>query len=716
MKNIITLIFVGFISLPTLFAQFTDSQIEEFVETASKKNLIKRNTTLIMNGYYYQSSIVADKLIELEPDNANFNYRKGYAAFQKSVDHNLAKPFFRKAVLNVSKEYDPYSNKEETAPIDAYFYLGRCFHLNKEIADARIYYKKFLEAADGGESELTEDAKRFLKHCDVAEEMLDTPKNYEVVNLGSEINTEYPEYAPVVSLDGQSLYFTSRRLRADSSNADIKEPFTNMYLEDVYVSNIDADGNWGEARILDFCLPERNEASIGVSSDERRVYIYRDDVGNGDIFYTEFEDNKFQELVPIDAEHVNSDAWEPHITVSVDGRSKYFVSDREGGFGGRDIYRVVKLPNGEWSKPQNLGEKINTPYDEDAPFLAIDNKTLYFSSNGPNSMGGFDVFVSVIDDEGEWSDPINLGYPLNSVNDDIYYTTTADGYTGYLSSFREGGRGEKDIYEIRNAYGLENIAVLKGTISVLDGQTIPDDFGFTLKCLNCEIDHERFIRPRLSDGAFLSSLQPCRIFEVVYHYGEDKTEIYKELIETDCDKSSQEIIRNYLLDVENKKFIFEEEEVEEVFTYNPIELKHYFGYNNNKLSTTEGALKDFVTEIKSQIAEGREELVVNVESSASHVPTRTYKNNENLAKLRADNIKSAIEDYVNANDGLKSKVSVEIIKTGVNGPAYKYGSAENISKYAPYQYIQLKVEGVSVDENTKTKSLNSNDKELDGKL
>ena len=236
--------------------------------------------------------------------------------------------------------------------------------------------------------------------------------------------------------------------------------------------------------MLEFCEADKNEATVAVSADERRVYIFKDTEGNGDIFYSDFTSNRFQKVKHLDNENINSDAWEPHITVTPDGQQMYFSSNREGGFGGRDIYRMVKLPNGEWSEPMNLGPEINGPWDEDSPFIAVDNKTLYFASNGEKSMGGFDIFISVRDENNNWSNPINLGTPLNSTGDDLYYTTTMDGLTGYLTSFRKDGVGEKDIYEIKNDYlGLENIAVLKGEIEAINGD-LPEDVAVTVRCLN----------------------------------------------------------------------------------------------------------------------------------------------------------------------------------------------------------------------------------------
>jgi hypothetical protein len=223
-----------------------------------------------------------------------------------------------------------------------------------------------------------------------------------------------------------------------------------------------------QSKTLDFCDPEQYEASISVSPDERKIYVYQDITGAGDIYFSDLASSRFGELQHFKARNVNSKYWETHCTVTPDGMTMYFTSDRPGGFGGRDIYKVTKLPDGAWSAPQNLGPTINTAYDEESPFIAVDNKTLYFSSNGPKSIGGFDVFLTIKDKEGVGLTPINLGYPLNSCNDDLFYTTTVNGLKGYLTSFRKGGFGEKDIYEIQNDFlGLNQLAVFKGKIKTV---------------------------------------------------------------------------------------------------------------------------------------------------------------------------------------------------------------------------------------------------------
>jgi hypothetical protein len=716
MKVLVGLI-VSFI-LNLTFGQFTETQLKEFVKTASTKELVETNTILLLDGEYNLSLIVADKLLEIDPQNANFNYRKGFAMIRISTDNYNALPFLEKAANKASKIYDGMSPKETRAPIDSYFYLGRCYHLNNQIDKAKTNYSLFIEKTTSS-STLLQFAKLSLKQCDIAEVEFIHPKNHELINLGDEINSSYADYSSVISFDGQALYFTSRRLRSDSSNIAIKEPFTNAYKEDVYVSFKDKHGNWQTPQLLDFCLPERNEATVAVSSDERSVYIYMDKTGNGDIYKSDFKDQKFGAIQTIDIGGLNTDYWEPHVSVSVDGNVKYFSSDRPGGYGGRDIYRIVKLPNGKWSEPQNLGPTINTKYDEDAPFISIDNKTLYFASNGEKSMGGFDVFVTLLDENNNWSLPVNLGFPLNSTGDDIYYTTTANGRVGYLSSFRAGGNGEKDIYEIRNDYfSMDNIAVLKGKIITVDNVDLPEDVAFTLNCLDCGQKSEHIVRPKLTDGSnsFISSLEPCRRYEMIFHYNNEDTEFYREVFTTSCDRGYEEIYREILLDVPTMTVIQPPSDDDAVYAFQPLKFEHYFGYNNNKITAKTGELNHYMQLIIEQIAQGRDAITIEVNASASKVPTRKFKNNMLLAQTRAENIASELETYIQSQPSLQGKVSVVINKVGVGGPQYRYGTHMDISTYAPYQFIQLTVQGVSETEELEPNIINSQDFELKGKL
>ena len=538
MKHFIqlTLILLPFVSS----AQLDELTVRKMCNDAPEPQLVMECSRMIQENQFFLAEIVADKLLTLQPNSPNYNYRKGFLILKSRYDYEAATPFFRMAVTNTDKNYDAFSHKEQSAPIDAFYHMACCHHLAGEFDLAEEQFKNFTELSSK-KSELIEMSNLHLQQVAVARELVANPKSAIVKNVGPAVNTDMPEYSPVISLDGTSLYFTSRRQWENFSSDGFRDPMLNQYPEDIFVSYQDFDGNWINPVKLEFCDNKMNEATIAVSSDERRVYVYEDITGNGDIYYSNFSGNKFEDLKILDHQNVNTEFWETHCTTTPDGQHFYFVSDRPGGYGGRDIYRIVKLPNGEWSQPQNMGPTINTPYDEEAPYINVNNKTLYFASNGPKSMGGFDIFVSFRDENNNWSDPMNMGYPINSTGDDIFYTTTVDGLRGYLTSFRSGGYGEKDIYEIQNDYmGHRSISSLRGIFRDIHGDPIPEDLSVKLICENCEFEANKSQDLRIKRATFFSVLERCKDYRVEYFDGSG-TLLGSERFVTKCTAENEEI-------------------------------------------------------------------------------------------------------------------------------------------------------------------------------
>lgn len=543
MKLIWIAFFAMVIHMNSTFAQITEQEVRVLAQKAPEGQLVVESSRMLQDNYYYFSEIIVDKLLTFKPESSNYNYRKGFIVLGSRQDYIQALPYLEKAVKEVSKNYDMYSAKETSAPTDAYYHLARCYHLNEDISKAEEFYNKFI-AESNKKSELLNKSQLGILQCAIARDAIAHPKSAIVKNIGGEVNSKTPEYSPVISLDGRSLYFTTRREWEDHSSDEFKDPMFNNFPEDIYVSVNDGSGGWSKPTRMEFCSPEINEATIAVSSDERRIYAYQDITGMGDLYYSDFNQNTFQTLEQVDYDGVNTDYWETHCTVTPDGNNMYFVSDRPGGYGGRDIYRVVKLPNGTWSEPINLGPEVNSSYDEESPFISVDNKTMYFASNGPKSMGGFDIFVSIRDDNNKWSAPINLGYPINRTGDDLFYTTTVDGLRGYLSSFRPEGFGEKDIYEIQNDYlGIKNAVVLKGAIRRVDDVPNSPDSYVLVNCISCKDKSEdQKVSTRLRDGAFITTLKDCREYEIIFMEN-DATELKREKLKTECIGGYQEYFR-----------------------------------------------------------------------------------------------------------------------------------------------------------------------------
>lgn len=554
-NHLLRLVFITFFSVTFVQGQYTDEELQMIIKNSTNSKLVKLNSELLLKGMYKQASIIAEDLVRKEPSNSNFQYRLGlsYLNFHPEINKPILP--LRKATDNITTKYDASSEKETSAPSDALYYLGKAEHRAGNISAAVAHYQKFLEIA-GKKNALSPYAELGISQCQVAKELLTNPSDDILVNLGDSINSTSPEYAPVISLDGTSLFFTSRRLWKDSSNLDIIDPATNSFLEDIFVSFINEQDEWSSPKILDFCQPDQNEATVSVSIDERKIYVYNDASGNGDIYYSQYNRGVFNAIQPVDKANVNTKSWEPHLYVTPDGSEVYFVSDRPGGFGGRDIYMMRKTSETTWSEPENLGPEINTAYDEDAPFVSIDNQALYFASNGPNSMGGFDIFISERDETGNWTKPVNMGTPINSTGDDAFYTTTTDGFKGYITSFRSGGKGDLDIYEIQHFPPRNSkTSVLKGQVIVLGNQPLPEDIAITVKCLNCDKPSEIQVFPRTRDGMYFSKLDKCKEYELTYTYNNGKTEFHKAKIASNCLPEYEEIYKPVYLRLEDMTIV-----------------------------------------------------------------------------------------------------------------------------------------------------------------
>lgn len=677
----------------------TEELVRQIAETENEATLVKEASAFMQEGYLYFSEILVDKLLEYNAESPNYNYRKGFLMLKIRKDYLGAKKYLEKAILDVDPNYDAYSPREKRAPTDAFYHLGKCYHLDEDVTKAHEMYSKFMEVSKSS-SELVPVAKMNLQQCNVARYAMNNPKDVYLKNIGPVINTSDPEYSPVISLDGGSLYFTSRRPWPNKETESMRDPAINQYPEDIYVSYLNfEDSTWTTPEKLEFCQPRRNEATIAISSDERKIYVYMDSTGFGDIYYTDFFHAKFNKIEAMTIPKLNTEHWETHSMMTHDQKSLYFVSDRPGGYGGRDIYVVHRKENGSWSEPMNLGPKINGPFDEDSPFISIDNKTLYYATNGEKSMGGFDIMRSDLQSDGSWSEGMNLGYPINSTNDDAFYTTTIDGRRGYMTSFRAGGHGEKDIYEIYNDYlGVKDLAVLKGVVKTVDDKPIPEDFAINVKlvCVDCdESANNKLVYPRLRDGIFMTGLEPCKTYRLEYKNVTDELEMGNESFTTLCDTAYQEIYKELLLDVDKKMIIFPEDTLEldtvAVSSFNNLEFMHYFAYNKNKLNVKRGKLKQFVKDVEDQLDGGREEITINVYSSASHVPTKTYDTNEKLTKLRAENMKYDLIQHFENDEKYKGRVNVVIVTAIVQGPEYTDDYRDK-EKYFPYQYVGLKTE------------------------
>lgn len=388
----------------------------------------------IMYEEYEDAIPQLEALLETDPSSAYYNFWMGkslYLTYRK----NQALPYFQR-VEQINPEVDD----------EFHYYYALTLHYNLVFDKAITEYQLEMERHEGNTPAYREINNR-IQQCLFAQQLSKRKEGdlVKIENLGATINTPYSEHSPVISGNDSLLVFTARR--PESLGA---KPEDHFYDEDIYVAN-KSGKSWARGQNIGTPVNSKgHDATISLTNDGSRMYIYRHKKAGG-LYVTDFDQSgkKWKEPVKVE-KPLNSKFYEASICESSDGNTLFFTSDRPGGFGGRDIYRVMKEGSG-WTEPQNLGPIINSSFDEDAPFFHPDNRTLYFSSNGPKSMGGFDIFVTELEGD-TWLEPLNMGPPVNTPDDDIYFVLSESGLTGYYSSGKEGGFGEKDIYSIKFPY------------------------------------------------------------------------------------------------------------------------------------------------------------------------------------------------------------------------------------------------------------------------
>lgn len=342
---------------------------------------------------------------------------------------------------------------------DAKYFLARYKHKTKNLDEAIALLNSYLKTQPKQRIANDSDVNYWIACCKNAKEFIAKPHTAVIKNMGPTINSPYDDYVPVIMPDESAMYFTSKR-KGSTGN---KKNGDNSYFEDIYLS-ANSESGWKKAENAGFPLnTNSNDACVALSADGHRMIIYRtspSDPASGDLYITKLGEHGHWETPKLIGTEINSEFIETSACFSNDTSELYFSSNRPEGLGGKDIYRIRHLPNGRWAAPFNLGPNINTPYDDDAPFLHPDGVTLYFSSKGHNSMGEYDVFRSRLTPEtNNFSKAENLGYPINDVGNDIFFVVSVDGQRGYYTSNKKETLGGADIYQIDTRFGENDLVV-----------------------------------------------------------------------------------------------------------------------------------------------------------------------------------------------------------------------------------------------------------------
>lgn len=357
---------------------------------------------------------------------------------------------------------------------------GKVYHSVAALDKAEIYYEKFRNTRKEGflfEGEL----EKFLGECEFARDQMAHPKGGKLKPLGTELNSKYDEYAPSVTGNGEMIYFTSRRPE-NEEGGQVDQRGDYKYFEDIYEIKRE-NGAWTAPKKVDGPInTEKYDAVLSVSPGGDEMYVYVNTGKNGgDIYYSAKDKAGLWSAPEAMPDPINSSYYEGSLSITADGNTIYFISERPKGYGFGDIWRVTKGADGDWGLPENLGPAVNTPFDEKFVYIHPDGKTLFFASTGHEGLGSYDIYRSILVGD-EFTSPVNLGYPINTVNEESTFSFTSDGKTMYLAAIKQDGKGERDLYEVDlTSAGVVDAAVadankglVLGTVVTEGARKIPD--------------------------------------------------------------------------------------------------------------------------------------------------------------------------------------------------------------------------------------------------
>lgn len=364
-------------------------------------------------------------------ENANINYRIGVCYLNLPGDKHKAVPYLEKAVKSVSLKWVEGNHKITDAPNDAWLYLGNAYRINNQLEKAIEAYNTYISLVSAKDPASAAYTHQQIEACKRAMEAMKNPVSLNKRNLGPGYNTGLNNFNPVISGDGNTLAFMSEQ----------------RFYEAVYVVQ-KVGNNWANpVNVTPQIQSDGNQYVTGLSYDGKKMYLTIVNESDADIMESDLVSKMWTKSRNL-GKPINTKFFESHASPSPDGNTLYFTSNRKGTLGEMDIFYSEKDATGIWKEPVNIGGVINTPLNEDSPFMSSDGKTLFFSSQGHESIGGYDIFYSLKGEDGSWSKPVPLPYPLNTTDDDLFFAPVSDGPTGYMTRFDPDGLGSGDLYFI----------------------------------------------------------------------------------------------------------------------------------------------------------------------------------------------------------------------------------------------------------------------------
>lgn len=456
------------------------------------------------------------------------DYMPALGLFQPMLEHHPGEIYLKYAVAicglyrsdmheqSLSLLLQVYAKNKKAADIE--YDLARAYHYNYKFDDALAMIDTYLKRKNLSE-EQKKNAQQLISYCNNAKVLVAAPVDADIENCGDVINTVNSEYVPVLSSDEQVMIFTYRGDESTGgrqNDSNVPDPL-GQYYEDVFMTHKERDGWATPAGIGTNINTNLNDAAIAISNDGQKLFIFRDNgYDGGDIYISTLSGEEWSTPEKLRGD-VNTGAWEGSASLSADEKTLYFSSEMPGGYGGKDLYKATLNPDGSWGHVKNLGPGINTAYDDDAPFMAPDGITMMYSSKGWNSMGGYDIFRAELNlADSTWGKPENLGYPINTTDDDIYFVLAGDGTKGYYASGKPGGYGLQDIYSV-DVSRLMKAPVVYMLSGVITAGKKPADAQVTVENTDNNTVFRDF-RSNSSSGNYLVNLPAGSVYKVTYTF------------------------------------------------------------------------------------------------------------------------------------------------------------------------------------------------------
>jgi len=416
-------------------------------------------------------------LYQNDSSNANLNYRIGMSILHLSDNTKYKRSesihYLEKSIEDITPEYNEGSYKETRAPYEAIFYLGNAYRFNHEFDKAILMYERFIATLPPTDYFYIDFVKRESQACFNAQELIQLPVNYQTENITSLVKSKAKiENLPVVNYNENVVIYTSGKNNTFSPDINMAAINIDHKMDNIYFTFF-KDSVWSEPRSINEEMNAgTNVVPTSITGDGKTLFMVRDDNDNGNVYMSHYEDDEWSNIKKLN-KNINSPSWESHISITEDGKTLFFTSDRPGGFGGLDVYKSDFDPKiKDWGTAVNLGPTINSIYDEETPYVVNNGRVLYFSSQGHYGMGGFDIFYSSLLDNGSWTYPLNLGYPLNTAGNDLFYLPRRNGeYAIFpLNSTDRPQEQANDLYRIKVPVpGTDTTEIeLKGRLTLED--------------------------------------------------------------------------------------------------------------------------------------------------------------------------------------------------------------------------------------------------------